>query len=66
MHTSTELPIVASGAPFIDGVKAMTAKGFGVLGVVHSNGALAGLVTDGDLRRYVSPTASPSRPSTTS
>jgi arabinose-5-phosphate isomerase len=53
MHTSAELPIVPSGAPFIDGVKAMTAKGFGVLGVVHSDGTLAGLVTDGDLRRYI-------------
>ena len=53
MHRSAELPLVASGAPFIDGVKAMTAKGFGVLGVVHPDGRLAGLVTDGDLRRYI-------------
>jgi arabinose-5-phosphate isomerase len=53
MHTSAELPLVASGAPFIDGVKAMTAKGFGVLGVTHPDGTLAGLVTDGDLRRYI-------------
>ena len=53
MHRSTELPLVASGAPFIDGVKAMTSKGFGVLGVTNSDGTLAGLVTDGDLRRYI-------------
>lgn len=53
MHRSTELPLVASGAPFIDGVKAMTAKGFGVLGVTNPDGTLAGLVTDGDLRRYI-------------
>ena len=53
MHKSTELPLVASGAPFLDGVKAMTAKGFGVLGVTNPDGTLAGLVTDGDLRRYI-------------
>lgn len=53
MHRSTELPLVASGAPFIDGVKAMTSKGFGVLGVTNPDGTLAGLVTDGDLRRYI-------------
>ena len=53
MHKSTELPLVASGAPFIEGVKAMSAKGFGVLGVTRPDGTLAGLVTDGDLRRYI-------------
>lgn len=53
MHGSAELPIVAVGAPFIDAVKAMSAKGFGVLGVVAKDGLLAGIVTDGDLRRYL-------------
>lgn len=53
MHKSSELPLVASGTPFIDAVKAMSAKGFGVLGVTDANGAMAGLVTDGDLRRYL-------------
>src|SRR5215475_8503048 len=33
MHKSDELPVVASGMAFIDAVKAMTEKGFGVLGV---------------------------------
>jgi arabinose-5-phosphate isomerase len=53
MHTSAELPIVASGTPFIGAVKAMTEKGFGVLGVTGPDGRLAGMVTDGDLRRYL-------------
>jgi arabinose-5-phosphate isomerase len=53
MHTSSELPVVAAGAPFIDAVKTMTAKGFGVLAVTHADGTLAGLVTDGDLRRHL-------------
>lgn len=53
MHKSAELPLVATGTPFIDAVKAMTGKGFGVLGVTSADGKLAGIVTDGDLRRYL-------------
>jgi arabinose-5-phosphate isomerase len=53
MHTSSELPVVAAGAPFIDAVKTMTARGFGVLAVTAPDGTLAGLVTDGDLRRHL-------------
>lgn len=33
----------------------MTAGGFGVAGVVDSSGALAGIITDGDLRRHMEP-----------
>jgi len=53
MHTSTELPVVASGTPFIDAVRVMSEKSFGVLAVVSPDGRLAGMVTDGDLRRYL-------------
>jgi len=53
MHKSGELPVVASGTLFIDAVRAMTGKGFGVLGVIAPDGKLAGIVTDGDLRRYL-------------
>jgi arabinose-5-phosphate isomerase len=53
MHTSTELPVVASGAPFLDAVRVMSEKSFGVLAVVSPDGKLAGMVTDGDLRRYL-------------
>jgi len=53
MHKSAELPLVASGTPFIEAVKSMSGKGFGVLGVTSSDGELAGIVTDGDLRRYL-------------
>ena len=31
----------------------MSGKGFGMLGVTSSDGKLAGIVTDGDLRRYL-------------
>lgn len=53
MHKSTELPLVMTGTPFIDAVKSMSGKGFGVLGVTTPDGKLAGIVTDGDLRRYL-------------
>ncbi len=53
MHKSAELPLVAAGTPFIEAVKSMSGKGFGVLGVTSSDGKLAGIVTDGDLRRYL-------------
>ena len=53
MHKSAELPLVQAGATFIDAIKSMSGKGFGVLGVTSSDGKLAGIVTDGDLRRYL-------------
>jgi arabinose-5-phosphate isomerase len=53
MHKSNELPTVASGTAFIEAVNTMTEKGFGVLGVISPDGKLAGMVTDGDLRRYL-------------
>ena len=53
MHGSDELPVTPAGTPFIDAVKTMTAKGFGVLAVTAPDGTLAGLVTDGDLRRHL-------------
>ena len=33
----------------------MTAKRLGCVGVVNGRGALAGVITDGDLRRHMSP-----------
>ena len=53
MHKSAELPLVSVGTPFIEAVKSMSGKGFGVLGVTSPDGKLAGIVTDGDLRRYL-------------
>jgi arabinose-5-phosphate isomerase len=53
MHRSAELPVAPAGTPFIAAVKTMTAKGFGVLAVTNPDGTLAGLVTDGDLRRHL-------------
>lgn len=53
MHTGEELPLVPLGAPFTDGVKRISEKGFGVVGVTDTIGHLKGIVTDGDLRRAI-------------
>ncbi len=51
MHQGGELPRVSSGDPMGDVLIEMSAKGFGVAGVVAEDGALQGIITDGDLRR---------------
>ena len=47
------VPLVGLDAPMQDVVRAMTAGGFGITGVVDAQGALVGVVTDGDLRRNI-------------
>ncbi|MBL9012467.1 MAG: KpsF/GutQ family sugar-phosphate isomerase [Alphaproteobacteria bacterium] len=51
MHGGTEIPLVGEAAPMEDAVAAMSAKRFGCVGVVDAAGRLAGIVTDGDMRR---------------
>jgi arabinose-5-phosphate isomerase len=55
MHKGEALPLVDEGASMADALLGMTAKSFGCIGVVDSNGRLRGIVTDGDLRRHMSP-----------
>ena len=49
MHRST--PLVPSDAPMADALLVMTREGFGAVGVTDGGGAIAGAITDGDLRR---------------
>jgi arabinose-5-phosphate isomerase len=51
MHGPEALPLVIDSASVTDAVAAMTRGGFGCVGVVDAKGALAGIVTDGDVRR---------------
>lgn len=53
MHGGAELPLVAAATPMREALLVMTEKRFGVLGVVDGDGVLAGVVTDGDLRRHM-------------
>ncbi|MCB1366075.1 MAG: KpsF/GutQ family sugar-phosphate isomerase [Rhodobacteraceae bacterium] len=51
MHTGDALPLVARDTPMSETLIEITRKGFGVAGVCNDDGALAGIITDGDLRR---------------
>ena len=53
MHASEELPLVKEDALMQDVLLVMTAKRFGCAGVVKADGTLAGVITDGDLRRHM-------------
>jgi arabinose-5-phosphate isomerase len=48
-----DLPLVGMGAPMAEALLAMSGKGFGVVGVTDQDGGLAGIITDGDLRRHM-------------
>lgn len=50
MHGPAELPLCAPGTPLREAVIVMTGRRFGCVGVVEG-GVLAGVITDGDLRR---------------
>jgi arabinose-5-phosphate isomerase len=54
MHGGDELPLVGVGTVMQDALLVMTAKRFGCAGVISADGLLAGIVTDGDLRRHMS------------
>jgi arabinose-5-phosphate isomerase len=51
MHGFDQLPLIAPDAAMSEALLVMTAKSFGVVGIVGVDGALAGIITDGDLRR---------------
>lgn len=51
MHTHEQIPKVSYGATVSDALMEMTQKGFGLTAVVDDMNALAGIYTDGDLRR---------------
>ncbi len=55
MHPRAELPLVPMGQTLAEAIPIMTARGFGALVVQAADGTLAGIVTDGDLRRHMSP-----------
>jgi arabinose-5-phosphate isomerase len=55
MHTGAEIPLAAVGTPMSEAIAEMTAKTFGCVGITDHGGHLVGIITDGDLRRHMSP-----------
>ncbi|MBF0401448.1 MAG: KpsF/GutQ family sugar-phosphate isomerase [Magnetococcales bacterium] len=53
MQTGSKIPLVARDDSMQIAILEMTAKRLGVTGVTNVNGSLAGIITDGDLRRWL-------------
>lgn len=53
MHSGASNPKIALGAVWIEVVNAISAGGLGAVNVVDDAGQLAGIITDGDLRRAI-------------
>jgi arabinose-5-phosphate isomerase len=53
MHPYAAVPLIARGALMADAIMEMSAKGFGCVAVTGADGRLAGVITDGDLRRHM-------------
>ncbi|MFC0284253.1 SIS domain-containing protein [Camelimonas abortus] len=55
MHTGARLPVVRDDAILSEAIAEISTKGFGCVLVVDGEGRLAGIITDGDLRRNFRP-----------
>ena len=53
MHGGEELPLAGPEISVADAILIMTTKRFGCVGVTGPDGGLAGIITDGDLRRHM-------------
>ncbi|MEO1311375.1 MAG: KpsF/GutQ family sugar-phosphate isomerase [Pseudomonadota bacterium] len=53
MHVGSEMPLVSEETGVVEAAAIMSAKGFGCVGVVDDQARLAGILTDGDLRRHI-------------
>jgi len=55
MHTGDRVPRIDASARMAEAIVEMTSKGFGCVAVFAEGGRLAGIITDGDLRRHLKP-----------
>jgi arabinose-5-phosphate isomerase len=55
MHTGDAIPVKPLGARMSEAVMEMSSKGFGCVCIVGPSGEIAGIITDGDLRRHMRP-----------
>ena len=55
MHSDNEMPLINKDATMQDALLEMTSKMLGCVGIIDENKKLIGIITDGDLRRCMSP-----------
>ncbi|MEQ8246581.1 MAG: KpsF/GutQ family sugar-phosphate isomerase [Alphaproteobacteria bacterium] len=55
MRKGTEVPLASTTTSMSEVLLVMSAKNFGCAGIVEDGDKLAGIITDGDLRRHMSP-----------
>ena len=55
MHTGDAIPVKPVGTKMSDALVEMSSKGFGCVCIVDALGEIAGIITDGDLRRHMRP-----------
>ncbi len=55
MHAGDDLPLAGPDDRMDAALVVMTTKALGCLGIVEADGRLAGIITDGDLRRHMGP-----------
>lgn len=55
MHRGDAIPCIRTRSSMADAIVEMSGKRFGCVGVVDDAGRLAGIITDGDLRRHMGP-----------
>lgn len=53
MHTGHRIPLVSRDTPLADALALQSSKGFGCVLVIEAAGTLAGIITDGDVRRHL-------------
>jgi arabinose-5-phosphate isomerase len=53
MHPGSAVPLIGRGSPMSEAIVEMSSKGFGCVAVIDKDGKLAGVITDGDLRRHM-------------
>jgi len=54
MHSGNDIPLISDKATMQEALLEMTSKRLGCVGIVDSQQHLLGIITDGDLRRYLS------------
>ncbi len=53
MHRGEAMPILTEGSSVLEALGEISRKGLGIVGFTGTDGRLAGVMTDGDVRRYL-------------